>query len=656
MLGRHARVMLIAAFGLLVGYPAVSAAAVAASPTPEALKDLATVSGTVTAAKPFKWAQVYLRNTDKQIQYMVFTSAGAFRAAALFPGHYDVTVRAVGLESTTQKLVLKKAGKVTGLKVAMHDAKDPNLWPSSVDVSTDHLFNAAGWNDPGAKFTLASYDEIYPPGPGRKVLENVCFSCHGDQTFALAPRSPDAWKYALDYMRGVYLTDTERHGFGEGALAGSASNFRFSVEDRKVLLDYLSKNLGPDKSPRAVRTDLPVPFDPDVLAKAELIEYYVGKERSAKENAKTEATVGSESDVTAIADAQMLITMQLDTDGNVWAVDRAVPSQLVRLDPRTGEQKFYILPNPKAGVHDLVIDREGIIWVTEFTSDIYGTGSADIQPPRLLGFNPKTEKWDYLVDADPDNVIDALPKGPLMAPTVDSKGNIYANWMLRGAIVKYDRTKNRSSVFRMPTPSSTPYGAAIDGHDNVWAALWNFGKLARFDTSVNQWTEFTPPTQPANMRRGPGVDSQNNVWVGIWAGGPRPGKIAKLDPTNSHWTEWTIPHRGGQPYETTADREGNIWFPETGGPDSPSLIGKLEPKTGKFTFYPRLQFVADSSRLEHTTTGAVWYAPRYGATPGNSGFGALYPDKDQITTLAAYPINGTPGYVFNVGAAAKSAN
>ncbi len=33
------------------------------------------------------------------------------------------------------------------------------------------------------------------------------------------------------------------------------------------------------------------------------------------------------------------------------------------------------------------------------------------------------------------------------------------------------------------------------------------GKITKFDTSNNQWTEFTPPTYPANVRRGVGVAS-----------------------------------------------------------------------------------------------------------------------------------------------------
>ncbi len=100
------------------------------------------------------------------------------------------------------------------------------------------------------------------------------------------------------------------------------------------------------------------------------------------------------------------------------------------------------------------------------------------------------------------------------------------------------------------------------------------------------------------------------------------------------------------------DFEGNIWSPEFGAPDLPSVIGRFNPQTGKFTIHPKLQFIVDSSRPEHTADGAVWYARRYGVPAGNSGFGVMYPDKDKITTLAAYPLNGPPSYVFKVEAAA----
>jgi hypothetical protein len=56
------------------------------------LPGMASLSGTVESAKPFKAAQVYIKNVDKRIMYMVYTSAGQFRAVQLFPGNYEVSV------------------------------------------------------------------------------------------------------------------------------------------------------------------------------------------------------------------------------------------------------------------------------------------------------------------------------------------------------------------------------------------------------------------------------------------------------------------------------------------------------------------------------------------------------------------------------------
>ena len=33
---------------------------------------------------------------------------------------------------------------------------------------------------------LVEYDELYPPGPARDILENNCFGCHGYQEGGLS--------------------------------------------------------------------------------------------------------------------------------------------------------------------------------------------------------------------------------------------------------------------------------------------------------------------------------------------------------------------------------------------------------------------------------------------------------------------------------------
>src|SRR5712691_7401314 len=80
-----------------------------------ALPGFGNLSGSVESATPVKAAQVFIRNVDKHVLYMVYSNAGQFRAVALFPGNYEVSVSTKGLESDVQKLALK-AGENPKLK------------------------------------------------------------------------------------------------------------------------------------------------------------------------------------------------------------------------------------------------------------------------------------------------------------------------------------------------------------------------------------------------------------------------------------------------------------------------------------------------------------------------------------------------------------
>src|SRR5215470_1270499 len=105
-------VILVASLGVS-GSPAARPAAQAG------ISGTASLSGTVESTTPFKAAQVFIRNVDKRILYMVYTNAGQFRAVALFPGNYEINVAAKGLESGVQKLVVKP-GDNPKVKLSLH--------------------------------------------------------------------------------------------------------------------------------------------------------------------------------------------------------------------------------------------------------------------------------------------------------------------------------------------------------------------------------------------------------------------------------------------------------------------------------------------------------------------------------------------------------
>jgi streptogramin lyase len=197
----------------------------------------------------------------------------------------------------------------------------------------------------------------------------------------------------------------------------------------------------------------------------------------------------------------------------------------------------------------------------------------------------------------------------------------------------------------VPTHNAIPYGIVVDKNDNLWMALWDSGNLAKFDTTVNEWTIFTPPTYPGQVRR-LNVDAQNNVWYGMWSAGKRPGILGKLDQTTGRITEYKVPRQNSNPYDVAQDLEGNIWVADVGG--THASLFKFNPRDATFTLYPKPQKTADTPKIQITREGAIWYAPR--GSQKAPAFGVLYPDMDKITTLGAYYLNGPPGYLFKPAA------
>ena len=187
-----------------------------------------------------------------------------------------------------------------------------------------------------------------------------------------------------------------------------------------------------------------------------------------------------------------------------------------------------------------------------------------------------------------------------------------------------------------------------DKNDNIWIALWSGGKIVKFDTSNNSWTEYTTSTYPAHTRR-LNVDKDNNIWWGIYSAGKRDGKLVKLDQSTGKMTEWTIPQQNAEPYDVAPDPEGNIWAPDVGqrtDGEYGATLWRFNPRTEEFTFYPKPQRHADSPKIQVTRDGAVWYSPR--GSREAPAFGVLYPDMDKIDDLGAYYEYGPPGYPFEV--------
>jgi virginiamycin B lyase len=554
------------------------AAAVPAIAAESTIAGTGAVTVPVTAAKRFTAAQVYLRSTDKPVTFMVYTSGGRYQAINVLPGTYEVSVARRGFASDAQKITVT-AGATTTADFALRDV-DPTPVAGINGPSTVVGYpGRATITDKNVEFTT-DYDKVYPPGPGRQVLERVCMSCHGVTFISLKQWDRAAWNAAIDMMsKRVEGMDT------------AVPPGKLSPRDRQLLLDYVVANFGPKAKKRALALDADMPLDEEALGKAMYIEYDMPK-------------VGANG-------RPIGQNPYFDPDGNVWTTDRGQPNAIVKLDPRT--VKFEHHPLPERGIpHGITVDSKGIVWWGETVGFKFG---------RL---DPKTGQMDrYPIDSS------GFLKGARgHDPIVDQEDNVWLTVIRGNRLAKRDAKTGKISVYEPPSPNSYPYGADKDKQGNIWISQFTQCRMAKFDPKEEVFTEYPALTayedQFCLIRRG-SVDHNGMVWYGVFSN----GKIGKIDPATGQAVEYKMPVAFAEPYDIWPDKDNNMWIAD--GAMGGAII-KFDPKTEKFTFYPAVQR-GDLPKIEITREGAIWYNPR-SALKG--AVGVLYPDMTKMTTFAAH--------------------
>jgi streptogramin lyase len=527
---------------------------------------LGSISGTVKSPKEFKAAKVFAHNVDKNVTYMVYTEGGKYQAVDLFPGNYEVTISKNGFTNSEVQKVTVAAG---GTASADFSLQEGTFRPAQ------EMRTGVPINEP-----LLPYDELYPPGPGRLTIERTCLRCHGPDFLSNKQWDADQWNAAIDLMQSTAPNSNPPGRISESSVPGG-----INPEDRKVLVDYLVKNFGPDSTSRGLA--LPeAPVDEKALGKAEFIEYHLpalanGHERRFHDE-------------------------HLSMNGDVWYVDTN-GLQIGKMDPRTASWTDYALPDAKYRGHGLIQTKDGDIWVAGHTA--------------FVRIDSKTGSMQFYT-YDPNS-----PRPPHgNTPFADSKENVWTTLMWTGQIAKWDRKTGEVSRFTVPTPYSGAYGAVMDKNDNFWIAEWLACKIAKFDTNTEKFTEYVPLSKPCNLRR-LFVDHAGMVWYPMDAN----SKIGMLNPNTGKMVEYTEPMPHSFPYDIQEDSANNLWISDSGQGGG---LYKFDPKTKKFTYYPAIQRT-DMPKISVSKDDSVWYTTR-GGDVKTQALGVLYPDKTKIKTLAAY--------------------
>lgn len=273
----------------------------------------------------------------------------------------------------------------------------------------------------------------------------------------------------------------------------------------------------------------------------------------------------------------------------------------------------YDMVRPTTEPHDILVDREGSVWYSDFGEMFIGK------------FNPKTLKLtEYPIKKFKDNA----PTG-LLSIEFDHAGKIWFDTMYQGSlgcldpktgeIVYYplapefndDRVQlnftglhhevdgkmwtksvGTQDIFRvdlatskwerfhptdlLPTvKNASIYEVKADSKNNLWMAEYTYGHLGKIDAKTREVTWYVMPTPRARARRLE-IDAEDRVLVAEY----RASKVALFDSKTEMFTEYALPEYTF-PYRADFDKNGEIWASTM----STDRVVRLDPKTGRTVQY-----------------------------------------------------------------------
>jgi virginiamycin B lyase len=273
----------------------------------------------------------------------------------------------------------------------------------------------------------------------------------------------------------------------------------------------------------------------------------------------------------------------------------------------------YDMGRPTTEPHDILVDREGSVWYSDFGEMFIGK------------FNPKTLKLtEYPIKKFKDNA----PTG-LLSIEFDHAGKIWFDTMYQGSlgcldpktgeIIYYplapefndDRVQlnftglhhevdgkmwtksvGTQDIFRvdlatskwerfhptdlLPTvKNASIYEVKADSKNNLWMAEYTHGHLGKIDAKTREVTWYVMPTRRARARRLE-IDAEDRVLVAEY----RASKVALFDSKTEMFTEYTLPEYTF-PYRADFDKNGEIWASTM----STDRVVRLDPKTGRTVQY-----------------------------------------------------------------------
>ncbi len=306
----------------------------------------------------------------------------------------------------------------------------------------------------------------------------------------------------------------------------------------------------------------------------------------------------------------------------------------------------YDLPRKDWEPHDVIVDREGMVWFSDFGDQFMGR------------MDPKTGKVESI--ALPVMKNDGSPRGGLEIGEAPN-GDIWVSGMYQGGVYQWNRATGKVTAHKIPekwqTPSTqesmvSPQNSNVDGY--VWTNDQQDHSLLRLDPKTGIFEQmgetkdaagkpipgygmptdlknrpmlhefsgtrigwydpekkvaevFTTPFQGSAPRRGR-VDAKGRLFFAEYRG----NGIGMFDPETKAIKEWKLPTPWSAPYDVVATSKGEVWT----GSMLNDFVARLDTKTGDVTDYllPKTTNIRRVFVQEQGDKQTLWVGSNHGAS------------------------------------------
>ncbi|MEA2907538.1 MAG: hypothetical protein QOI12_4925 [Alphaproteobacteria bacterium] len=228
----------------------------------------------------------------------------------------------------------------------------------------------------------------------------------------------------------------------------------------------------------------------------------------------------------------------------------------------------YDLPQPNIQPHDVMLDRAGNVWYSDFGQMFLG--KMDAKTGNVTQYPIPVVKPGYSLGT--------------LNLEIDKDDNPWLGVMYQSAIAKFDKTTEKFTMWSTPKEWDTSGGQlghlAVEGtkaDNKVWIKNSDGTNIYRLDLASNKFENLGVPKDPRTGKKigtyGIHSDAENNAYLLDFSA----GNIVKIDAKTKKETVYLTPTPNSTPRRGRVDAEGRVWFAEFRG----NAIGMLDPKEGK---------------------------------------------------------------------------